>query len=124
MTEPRKPRPKARYKSQDRIAAAKTRVLKKRGLIGARVMPSHTRIGRRASDERYAAKHPDINLKKRQARANARALKTAPVNSPAWFRAVLQDPRCPKDDAGQAAFVTRLAFVRLALDRGADFVMP
>jgi hypothetical protein len=52
------------------------------------------------------------NARRRRDRANARALLEAPINSDEFFRACLQHPDCPRDEAGQLRFVLEKSLER------------
>ncbi len=115
----RKKRPPPRYKSPRGIAYSKTLAAKRAGLNAPDAVPSRMPAGRRPYDVAYLERHPHAraayNARRRRERANAKALLDAPTNSPAFFKACLQHPDCPKDEKGQAAFVIRKAFERAGI---------
>jgi hypothetical protein len=117
----RKKRPTPRYKTAAGIANARTRRAKRLGLIAAGCMPSHTPAVHRAYMRSWREKHPNYgllyNARRRQDRANARALREAPTNSPEFFRAVLA--LCPKD-MNLAEFAVRTMMERPAPETQAE----
>jgi hypothetical protein len=116
-------RPTARYKPPMAVAIARTRRAKRLGLIAQDAVPSHTPAGRKRYDAAWKAKNPHYqplyNAKRRQRCADARALKTAPVNSREFIAAALRHVDCPKDESEKWQFV----FLKM-LERGIPPVEP
>ena len=102
-------RPIARYKPPMAVAIARTKRAKRLGLIAPDAVPSHMPAGRKRYDDAWEAKNPNYwpmyNARRRQRRANAKALKTAAVNSAAFYRACMSLPDFPRDPKDQLLFV-------------------
>jgi hypothetical protein len=119
----RKKRPTPRYKSPRAAAIARTRRAKRLGLIAADCTPSRMPTVRRAYTKSWRERHPTYevmyNLWRRQRRRDARALRSAPINSPEFIAAALRHVDCPKDPKDQNFFV----FMKM-LERGVPPVEP